>query len=112
MEDEEHIDKSRARSYEEQIHAHFLPLDPALSKSSHPLPFRYLSQFIHVARFRLSEIFCLPHLPLAKNDCLFFLLKRRMTMRQKREGGVGGRRRGEPFCFDLDLDSDRTRQKS
>ena len=32
-------------------------------------------------------------------------------MRQKREGGVGGRRRGEPFCFDLDLDSDRTRQK-
>ena len=36
-----------------------------------------------------------PYLPLAKNDCLFFLLKRRMMMRQKREGRAGGRKGGQ-----------------
>lgn len=52
-----------------------------------------------------------PYLPLAKNDCIFSF-KEKDDDEAKEEGRVGGRRRGEPFCFDLDLDSDRTRQKS
>ena len=67
----------------------FLPLDPALSKSSHPLPFSYLSQFIHVAHFRLSEIFSVYSLSTSSKKWLFIF-----SFKEKNDDEAKERRQG------------------